>query len=218
VSHPDDVLLVVHRSHGRAVRLVLHPTGVLEVARVDEDVHELVDLVVERAPDAELGDRRQTWGAARLAAATRLAVGGARGLMPWGLPARSPVSWAAEETKVLRFHCTGSPFAGRPLALDLVADRFSLTSRPATGDAHLHVPAPWDSLCGWLTHPHLLFGDAFPDLIGLHGDLALLSMFEGLVWEATEHLACAGSVVQRWGRCWGSAAVRRDLATLDWPL
>ncbi len=211
-------LVVDHRGATTTVRLVLSDRGIEDLSPGPEVPRGDADVIVERSAAADAADRRQQWDPESIAAATRLRVGPVRGLPPWGLAASTPVPMPIPEGKVLRLHSKDSPFGGRPLRIDLATAHAALVTRPARGPADLHVRATWDSLCAWLTDPDALFGDVFPDLVDLRGDLGLLSMFEGLLWEAIRSTPRAGRIVRRWGAYWGSPAVRRDLDQLTWPV
>lgn len=212
-TRPVDPLVVVHRDGQRAVRLVLAESGVLDAAPVATTTTD-GDVIIDRSVEADIGDATMTWDPYRLAAHTRLSIGTTAGLTAWGFPCRDRVERSVDEPMCLRFHCMDSPFAGRQLSVDLVADQSDIRTVAATGPADLELWTDWDSVVRWLATPTLLFADAFPGLVGLRGEIAVVSMFEGLVWEVTSRYPSVAEPLRRWGRLWMSPAVRHDVARL----
>lgn len=173
-----------------------------------------VDIEIRRSFDAELGDLRSTWSSADLADSTRIRVHGGADLCAWGIPAVSPVEVSAGVSATLRLNAAHSPFALRRLSVEVRAARGRLTTRASRGPADLEVDGDWSSIATWISQPEVLFADAFPSAVALRGEIAILSLFEGLLWQVARRAPHDPEVLLRWGRLWGAGAARRSFGSL----
>jgi hypothetical protein len=174
-------------------------------------------VIVRRSEAADRGDLNNGWSAEELADATSVELVGGDATHIWGLPPISPIDLPGSVRQVLRFHTAHSPFAYRPLSFDLAIRDGELLTQTSRGTCDLAVRAEWADVVTWLVRPELLFADAFGSAIRLRGDLAVLSLFEGAVWQISSQLRTEPGVLVRWGQSWPSAIGRSALRQLVAP-
>ncbi|MFN8018788.1 MAG: hypothetical protein U0P45_11775 [Acidimicrobiales bacterium] len=142
----------------------------------------------------------------------------AQRLTCWGLPANTPVHVPLGQPVTLRLDLTNSPFAYRPVSVELQVADGQLSTRTSQGPADLVVSADWAAALAWMSQPSTLFADAFPGTVRLRGEIAVLSLFEGALWRATRDWDPAFSgVLLRWTQFWPTGGVRQALRQVQHP-
>ena len=175
-----------------------------------------VDVVIERSAACEAGDLDSSWPAERIAVGTDIVLGDRR-IKPWGLVARADVDLPARCDTSMLLSVQRSPFALRPLdvAVTVVGAKLASTAAPSGQfEADLVVGCEWGQMVNWLARPEMLFADAFPGVVNMHGLVANLSLFEGLVFDRVARGGDTWPSIGVWGERWSSGAVRRDLAAV----